>query len=146
MPVRSAGQITVNETEEIADRIQKAIPNLKKGSLRFWGEWFGRPHDNMHTLVRGEVENDCLRLFFDQNETLSIWFPRGLSINKSTFKISTATKLRWEWFYCGQPQVASNLYFMEFERSGTGVTASSNIDFYQPNLNPTTIHPAVEIL
>ena len=136
----------MNETEEIADRIHKAIPHVKKGSLRFWGEWFGRPHDNIHTLVRGEVENGCLRLLFDQGETLSIWFPRGLSINESTFKIKTATRVRWEWFYYGRPQVSSNLYFMEFEKSGTGVTANSNIDFYQPNLNPTIFHPAVEIL
>src|SRR3981081_4554117 len=60
----SVRRSTVNETEEIADRIHKAIPHVKKGSLRFWGEWFGRPHDNIHTLVRGEVENGCLRLLF----------------------------------------------------------------------------------
>jgi hypothetical protein len=136
----------VNETEEIAYRIHKSIPNVKKGSLRFYGEWFGRPHDNTHTLVRGEVENDRLRLFFDQGEILSIWFPRGLSIDKSTFKIKTATRVRWEWYYYGRSQVSSNLYFMEFERSGLGITASSNIDSYQPSLNPTIFHPAVEIL
>jgi len=136
----------VNETEEIAGRILKAIPEVKKGSLRFWGEWFGRPHDSVHTLVRGDAQEDCLRLFFDQGETLSIWSPRGLLRSKSTFKIKTAIRVKWEWFYDGRPQVSSNLYFMEFERSGIGIIASSNIDFYQPNLNPTIFHPAVEIV
>ena len=136
----------MNETQDIANCIQKAIPHVKKGSLRFWGEWFGRPHDNTHTLMRCEVENACLRLFFDQGETLSIWSPSGLSISTSTFKIKTATKVRWEWFYYGRPQISSNLYFMEFERSRAGVTATSNIDFYEPNFSPTIFHSAVEIL
>jgi len=136
----------VNETEQAADRIRKAIPNVKKGSLRFYGEWFGRPHDNIHTLVSGEAENDCLRLFFDQGETLSVWRPRGLTIDKSTFKIKTATRVRWGWYCYGRPQVSSNLYFMEFKRLGLGITSRSNNDFSQRGLKLTLFHPAVEIL
>jgi hypothetical protein len=52
--------------------------------------------------------------------------------------------VRWEWFYYAQ--VAANLYFMDFEKSGLRVTARTNIDFYQPNLRPNRLHPAVEML
>ena len=34
----------------IADRISAALPNIKAGSLRIWGEWFGKPYDNFHTI------------------------------------------------------------------------------------------------
>jgi hypothetical protein len=32
------------------------------------------------------------------------------------------------------------------DETDMGITASSNIDFYQPSLDPTIFHPAVEIL
>lgn len=89
----------MNETQKIADRIRQALPNVKSGTLRFWGEWFGKPYDNWHQLVRCEAEQNLLRLAFNENETLSVWAPSGLEVNLSTFRISTADRVRWEWFY-----------------------------------------------
>ena len=107
----------MNETEEIAKRIDCALPNVKKGSLRFWGDWFGGPYDNCHTLTRCCIDGERLSLFFNQGETLSIWSPRGLSVNGSKFRIRGARSVRWEWFY-GRAQDPRNLYFTEFKRSG----------------------------
>ena len=135
----------MGETEEIADRIRNALPNVKRGSLRIWGEWFGRPYDNFHTLVRCE-EQDYLRLTFHQGETLFVWSPRSLSMNNAKFRIKTAVRVRWEWFYYGRPQVQENLYFMEFEKSSLKITSKTNIDFYKPTLRPSVWRPAVEIV
>jgi len=136
----------MSETKQIADRIREAIPTVKRGTLRFWGEWFGRPYDNIHTLTKCAIEEDCLRLFFDQGESLLICSPQGISLDETTFRIRTAARVRWEWFYYGRPRVPANLYFIEFEKCDEDVTASTNIDFYTPNFKPSTQHPAVEIL
>jgi hypothetical protein len=136
----------MSETEQIADRIRELIP-IEGRSLRFWGEWFGgRPYEGFHTLTKCAIEEDCLRLFFDQGETLLICSPQGISLDETTFRIRTAARVRWEWFYYGRPRVPANLYFIEFEKCGEDVTASTNIDFYAPNFKPSTQHPAVEIL
>jgi hypothetical protein len=136
----------VSDAEQLADRISKALPHVKSGTLRFWGEWFGQPHDNCQTLLRCAAQEDILRLYFNEGETLSVWSPLKLTLDDSTFRISIADRVRWEWFYYGRPKVDSNLYFLDYVRYPKGVTATTNVDWYQPNLKPKGSRPAVEIL
>jgi hypothetical protein len=42
------------------------------GSLRFWGEWFGRPFDNYHRRVACEVTDECLQFRFKEAEVLAV--------------------------------------------------------------------------
>jgi len=42
----------MDQTEKLADRIKQTLPKVPSVTLRFWGEWFGRPYDNCHTLAR----------------------------------------------------------------------------------------------
>jgi len=137
----------ISETRRLAGQISRALPNVKSGTLRFWGEWFGRPYDNRHTLVRCEAsQDDLLKLYFHEDEVLSVWSPRGLTISSSSFRIAEAHRVRWEWFYYGRPKIASNLYFEEFVKSPEGILVTSNIDWYKPDFRPTPSMAAVEIL
>jgi hypothetical protein len=136
----------MDQTEQLAARIQRTIPKVPKGSLRFWGEWFGRPYDNWHTLVSCRAEQNILRLSFDQDETLSVWSPTGLTLDQSTFRIFDADRVRWEWFYYGRAKTPENLYFEEFTKSGEGISSSTNIDWYTPAFQPRKTEAAVEIL
>jgi hypothetical protein len=90
------GYKDMDHTKQIADRMQRAIPKVPSGSLRFWGEWLGRPYDSWHTLISCRSEQNVLRLCFDQGETLSVWAPDGLTIDRSTFRISDSYRVRWE--------------------------------------------------
>ena len=54
----------------VAVRIQQLLPHVHSGTLRFWGAWFGKPHDNFHTIVRANADGDCLILHFNEEETL----------------------------------------------------------------------------
>jgi hypothetical protein len=63
----------MSQAEQLADRIQRVFPNMPRGSLRFWGEWFGKPYDNQHTLTNCRAKHEILRLFFDDSETISVW-------------------------------------------------------------------------
>jgi hypothetical protein len=58
--------------QEIAKDITAILPHVKLGTLRFWGEWFGRPFDNGHWLVGCHATDECLRLQFNENEVLAV--------------------------------------------------------------------------
>lgn len=66
---------------EMEARIRAMLPNLKTGSLRIWGQWFGRPHDNIHRIVACSARDNELCLGFDDDETLTVWVPADLTAN-----------------------------------------------------------------
>lgn len=55
-------------------------------------------------------------------------------VSHSTFRISKGDRVRWKWFYYGRPKVADDLYFEEFAKSYKGITASTNADWFTPEL------------
>ena len=134
----------MNETEQIAQSINKDLPRIKRGTLRFLGEWFGRPYDNYHTLIRCENEGNLLKLHFNENETLFVWSPRGLKISSSIFYIAHADYMRWEWFSYGSPKTPSNLRILEFNKPTDAIFAKDYVDGYE--VNRSDLLPAVEII
>jgi hypothetical protein len=101
----------------IADRISSALPNVKAGSLRTWGEWFGKPHDNFHTIKGCSSTDTTLILEFDGGETLTVENPEGLVLSNTLFSIRSASAVQWEWFYYGRPHIADNRYYYRFTRN-----------------------------
>jgi len=121
-------------------------PELKSGSVRFWGEWFGKPYDNVHRVIRCSVDGSSLVVEFDDGERLTIRNPEGVTANREMFCVRNATLVRWEWFYYGRPHTPENRYFYEYVRSGSRVTGTTNVDWYNPTLAPSVEQNAVEIL
>jgi hypothetical protein len=133
------------DAQLIAERINAASA-LKVGSLRFWGEWFGRPYDAWHKIVRCSADGNTLRLEFHDGGKLTVVDPEDLELSATTFAIRNAAAVRWEWFYYGRPQTAENLYFYEYKRSGAKIDATTNVDWYDAKLSPNAVENAVEIL
>jgi hypothetical protein len=122
------------------------LPNVKAGSLRMWGEWFGKPYDNFHT-IKGCFFTGCtLILKFDGGETLTVENPEGLALSNSLFSIRSASAVQWEWFCYGRPHIADNRYYYRFTRHGFLVEAQSNVDWYKPNFSPSSQSNAAELL
>ena len=136
----------MESAQQIARQIQDALPEVKSGTLRFWGHWFGRPHDNQHQITHCEVEESVLRISFDQGEVLTVWQPVRAKVSPSEFKIGDAHRVRWEWFYYGRPKTPANLYFQDFSISAGGIVATTNVDWYKPEFKTGLWHPAVEIV
>lgn len=136
----------VNEAKRMSEEIQRVLPSVKSGTLRFWGVWFGRPHDNVHRLVSSEHSDDVLRLHFDGDERLTIWRPDGLKLSRAKFQIATGERVLWEWFYYGRPKAEENRFFYSFVKTGDAIAASSNVNWFTPALNTDLSLPAVEIL
>jgi len=129
---------------EVAAHIQQLIPCVKSGTLRFWGIWFGRPHDNWHTIVRTEADCDCLTLHFNEEETLQIWHPTSCQIDERQFVILSASRVLWRWYWYGRPHIPENLKSYDFVRSEAEVSFQSTFP-HSPDEKPSIHEPAVQI-
>jgi YD repeat-containing protein len=136
----------MNEAEKICEEIQKALPKINPGTLRFWGVWFGRPYDNAHRIVASEHDRGVLRLRFNEDEQLTMWSPAGLTLDDSVFQIDDAERVLWEWFYYGRPKIQANRFFYDFVKTPETIAASSNVDSFTPNMKTDSMLPAAEIL
>ena len=123
-----------------------AQPDIKSGTLRFWGEWFGRPYDNIHTVARCTAIEDTLVFEFEGGERLTVHCPEGVTISQELFCIKGATRVRWEWFYYGRPHLPGNRYFYDYVKSGSKIIGSTNVDWYKHAFVPSIENNAVEIL
>lgn len=97
----------MTEDKTIINLMKNNISGLKKGTLRFLGEWFGRPMDNYHIIVDVQFnqQGNTLMIKFNEGETLTVWNPANINSNSNEFYIKSATKIKWEWFSYGQPQI-----------------------------------------
>jgi hypothetical protein len=136
----------MNEAEKICNEIQKALPKISGGSLRFWGVWFGRPYDNLHRIVACEHDRGVLRLRFNEDEQLTVWSPAGLTLDSSVFQIDDAERVLWEWFSYRRPKTQENRYFYDFVKTPETIVASSNVNQFTPDLKTDSTLPAAEIL
>lgn len=132
--------------DSITDQIIAALPTVKAGSLRMWGEWFGKPYDNVHSINHASAVGSSLILGFDGGETLTIESPEGLEISATVFSVRSASAVRWEWFYYGRPHTEGNRYYYQFTRSGSVVEAQSNVDWFKPNFSLSADKNAAELL
>jgi hypothetical protein len=139
---RTLKAFVVTSPTLIAEHITTLLPNVKAGTLKFCGVWFGRPMDNYHRITHASVKEDALDLMFDQGERLRIWEPGNFEIDPSHFMIQSASRVRWDWSYgAGGP------YFHEYLRKGLQIEHTSNFHTLAgPEPRPTTLQPAVEIL
>jgi hypothetical protein len=120
-------------------------PNVKAGTLRFWGSWFGKPHDNWHRVRGAETDEDKLIIHFGEDELLTVWSPRGGEFGSNVFAIREASRVRWDWYYYGRPRTPSNRYFEDFRR-GDSISVETNVDWYTPVFETDLNLPAVQIL
>jgi hypothetical protein len=85
------------------------LPKIKSGTLCFFGEWFGRPHDNWHEVASASAADDELIIRFNEDETLTIWNPADARISEEYFDIVNASRVHWEWFHYGREKTSENL-------------------------------------
>jgi len=108
----------MNDNGSVIEKLKADINNIKMGSLKFWGEWFGRPMDNCYRITRIDFygEENKLEFSFDAGEKLTVWNPLRIESSSSILTIRDAQKLRWEWFNCGKPQTCRNIYYIEYQK------------------------------
>lgn len=95
--------------------------SVKSGSLRFYGDWFGRPMDNYHTVININYEKRMLEFMFDNNEILQIYNPRDIETDKGIFTIRRAERIIWKWYTYGKSCDEDNLRYIKYEVTESGV-------------------------
>ena len=88
----------------------------KCGSLCFWGDWFGRPMDNVHTPVSASFDEteQLLVIQFDCGETCEIFGAKGIVNVWNEFYVEKAERIGWTWYGYGRRQTPENLMRLEY--------------------------------
>lgn len=126
----------------IAEEIMKLDPNIRGGSLRMFGCWFGRPMDNIHQSKTAVYDGQVLKIYFNEGEVLEIWNPSGIIVEGTILRIPKASKVKWYWYYYGKPRQEENLLYYEYIVEGNNVTSSTNSPWRN---HPAINEPAVEL-
>ena len=131
--------------EKWADEINKILPNIKVGTLRFFGVWFGRPYDNWHYVIKAEAKDNLLTITFNEGETLEISNPRSCTFSSNQFEIRNAQTVLWKWHSYGLPKTDENLYYYEFEVKDNTVKMKTNVNWFTEEQVPQIAEPAVKM-
>jgi hypothetical protein len=132
----------------LVEAIARALPNLKRGSLVVFGDIFGGRIDNIHSAVSAEIGGSPtrLRVEFNEGESLEVWDPADYSFGPRDFRIATASRVRWEWFYYGKPKTPENHFFIQHEVRNGVVSATSDAIWAPRLFAPSLSQPAVVLL
>jgi hypothetical protein len=136
-------QKAMSITQEYAEHIRSLLPTIKSGSLRIWGQWFGRPYDNVHTISGAKAVDDALVLSFHGGETLTIYKPERSVFDNDVFRVALASRVRWEWYYYGRSRSPENLYYLDYGSEGQMLDTNWRLG---ETSRPTQTAPAVELL
>ena len=98
----------------------------KSGTLRFFGDWFGRPYDNFHIPVSAELSENVLTICFNNGEKCTVYDPLGVINETDDFHVERASKIVWEWYYYGKEQAPENLCRLEYTFVGGAVSVVYN--------------------
>lgn len=85
--------------KNIAEKIMELGQEIKSGSLKIYGCWFGRPMDNYHISTQASFDRELLKITFEGGEILEIWNPSEVVVDGIILKIPKASKVRWSWHY-----------------------------------------------
>ncbi len=89
--------MTYDNVDEFISKIQNSQKTIKSGTLRFFGDWFGRPMDNCHEVTRIEFIENELVIEFCNNSLVSIIEPNGIILENDNFTLKNANKVRYEY-------------------------------------------------
>jgi hypothetical protein len=102
-------------SSDLYNAIYDQLDRLRAGSLSFWGDWFGRPYDNIHRIVGADASDDVAVIYFDHAESLVIESPRVWSLMDGLLMVQDAERVRFQWFYYGNVPSADTLKFVEYQ-------------------------------
>jgi hypothetical protein len=136
----------VSDAARVRDAILGALPEVKGGTLRIWGDWFGRPHDNIHRIKHAAADAQAVTMTFDKGETLTVWRPVGYEIGGARFRILAADRVRWEWVRYGATESEAARSFLDYVCQGPVIRGESNVTWFTPAFRTDSTMPAAELV
>ncbi len=146
---RKAGELK-SELELSPIDFKQKFENLKisGGTLRFWGNWFGRPMDNYHQIKNVEYDSVAkkLILILDEGEKIKIWKPSELKLGKTELRIEKANKILFEWHSYGENKIDKNLRFESYTNNGIKIEFETDFRDKKQKANCNLKEPAFRII
>lgn len=87
--------MTNSPAQEAGSDLAAVAGQVKHGTLRMFGDWFGRPMDNNHIVRSVRAEGRDLIVPFDEDEELTITDPDDWTFSADTFRVRTASRVTW---------------------------------------------------
>jgi hypothetical protein len=134
-----------DSVEYLANKINAIVPNIKAGSLRFFGVWFGKPYDNYHRIIKAEAKDSILLITFNENEVLEVTEPQDCVCSLEEFEIKCAKRVIGKWYYYGRSQTNDDLFSYNFEFNGVNVLMSTDANWCVERQVALSTEPAVKI-
>jgi hypothetical protein len=140
-----------SQASAIAAALQPYLP-LPLGSLRIWGDAFGRPGDNQHVAIGAMAHGRTLVLDFAEGETLLVLEPGECQIERNGgpdrphLRIASARRVEWGWFVYGLPRRHENWFVETHWVEDGAVRATTTADWYDPRFTPSIDEPAVTFI
>ncbi|WP_338731440.1 hypothetical protein [Mangrovimonas cancribranchiae] len=121
---------------------------INGGTLRFWGNWFGKPMDNYHEIKNVEFDktNNILILTLDDGEKITMWNPSGLEIGQKELQIKKADKILFEWHLYGENKTGENLRFESYKNNGISIEFATDFMPEKRNVECHKSEPALSII
>ena len=120
--------------------IEQQFKSHPGGSLCMFGEWFGRPMDNIHKPEFALYEGGVLEVQFDEGEILEIGLPSVIERDGRALIINKAEWVKWSWYSYGLPKTKENRFFIMYEKDGGTIKTKTNMrGSYSPNMNEPAV-------
>ncbi|WMI68257.1 hypothetical protein [Mangrovimonas sp. YM274] len=121
---------------------------INGGTLRFWGNWFGKPMDNYHEIINVELDktNNILILNLNDGEKVKLWNPSDLEIGQKELRIKKADKILLEWHLYGENKTEENLRFESYRNNGISIEFETNFMPDKRNVECHKSEPALSII
>lgn len=115
-----------------------------RGTLCFWGHWFGRPYDNVHQVSQAVLDDNesRLELTFCQGEKCIIEAPVNIQASADTFSVEQASLIVFSWYSYGLPRSLENLSYWRFDRQADGRVVFAEQNHLHQTISQTIIVPS----
>ncbi len=98
----------------------------------------------LYRIAACEAKDEKLLLHFKGGEVLSVWSPGELVMDRRTFKILDADRVRWEWSTYVRPPAIGMRYFLDYAKEDGRLHATTNHEHIR-DMRPSLDQPAVHI-
>lgn len=132
---------------EYVNSIKQKTNLFQGGSMRIYGDWFGKPYDNLHKVVGADYDDSLNELIirFSEGEVLTIVNPKNIFEASTFMKILEADSIKLEFLHATQDQTANNKYYLLYRYMKSKVKAETNVDWYKPSFDTSLGAPAIVI-